>query len=189
MKVDNFEDKLFKGFVIPGIGVGIVLLLLFVQPWISTNILTRPWGGPAGMALGFAMFPLAMMFVTYMMVSIVYAFILLIKYFRRSDGYIKSACRFMLFSNVFLLVMDLSLLIAFIEAARWNFFSSLNLPLVITLTALAIIMTVFFLYWIIAIYRHEGRKLLTWKTFGVAILNMVLLQLPTIATCLYMMFI
>lgn len=190
MKVDNFEDRLFKGFIIPGVMAEVLLILiLFIQPWVSTDIFTRSFGGPAGMSVGFAMFPLVMMFVTYMLTSIVYTLILPVKYFRRSISYINTVRRFALFSNVFFFVMDLSILIAYIEAARWNVFSSLNLPIVVTLTLLAVIMTVFFLCWIIAIYRHEGRKLLTWKTFGVAILNMLLLQLPTIATCLYVMFI
>jgi hypothetical protein len=53
----SFEDRLFRGFVLPGIAVGVLLiLLLFVQPWVSTDILTHPIGGPAGMVIGFAMF-------------------------------------------------------------------------------------------------------------------------------------
>ena len=53
----SFEKRLFKGFVLPGVAVGVLLvLLLFVQPWISTDLLTRRIGGPAGMTIGFAMF-------------------------------------------------------------------------------------------------------------------------------------
>ena len=53
----SFDKRLFKGLLIPGLVVGLLLvLLLFVQPWISTELLSRKIGGPAGMTIGFAMF-------------------------------------------------------------------------------------------------------------------------------------
>ena len=72
----SFEKRLFKGFVLPGVAVGVLLvLLLFVQPWISTDLLTRRIGGPAGMTIGFAVMPFSFLFMEYMMVAIVYAVI------------------------------------------------------------------------------------------------------------------
>jgi hypothetical protein len=181
----SFEDRLFKGFVLPGIAVGVLLiLLLFVQPWVSTDILTHPIGGPAGMVIGFAMFPLVMMFVAYMLASVAYSVLLPVKYFRRSDSLVASARRFMLFSDVFLGIMDLMILSAYIEAYRWNFFGSLNLPLVVPISILIGVMTVFFISWTIAVYRYENRKFFSWKTLGGAILSLLLLQLPAIATFL-----
>ena len=181
-----FERKVMKGFVLPGIAVVIlVILMLFVQPWISTDILTRPMGGPAGMVLGFAMFSLAMMFLGYMLASIVYAVLLPVKYFRRSDTFVGSVRRFVLFSDVFLVLIDIMLLNAYIESVRWNFFSSLNLALVVPMTVLIMIMTAFFICWTRIVYRHLDRRFLSWKTLGEVVLSLFLLQVPAIATCVY----
>lgn len=181
-----FERKVMKGFVLPGIAVVIlIILMLFVQPWISTDILTRPMGGPAGMVLGFAMFLLAMMFMGYMLASIVYAVLLPVKYFRRSDTFVGSVRRFVLFSDVFLVLMDIMLLNAYIESVRWNFFSSLNLALVVPMTVLILIMTAFFICWTRIVYRHVGRRFITWKTVGEVVLSLFLLQVPAIVTCVY----
>ena len=185
----SFEKRLFKGFVLPGVAVGVLLvLLLFVQPWISTDLLTRRIGGPAGMTIGFAMVPFAFLFMAYMMVAVVYAVLLTVKYFRNSAGLIGSARRFMLFSDVFLVVMDLMILSAFIETARWNYISALNLPLIVPLTVIAVSMTVFFISWTGRVYQHEGRKFLTWKTAGSLGLCLFLLLLPFILLCLFLIF-
>ena len=185
----SFEKRLFKGFVLPGVAVGVLLvLLLFVQPWISTDLLTRRIGGPAGMTIGFAMVPFAFLFMAYMMVAVVYAVLLTVKYFRNSAGLIGSARRFMLFSDVFLAVMDLMILSAFIETARWNYISALNLPLIVPLTVIAVIMTVFFISWTGRVYQHEGRKFLTWKTAGSLGLCLFLLLLPFILLCMFLIF-
>ena len=181
-----FERKVMKGFVLPGIAVVIlVILMLLVQPWISTDILTRTMGGPAGMVLGFAMFSLAMMFIGYMLASIAYAVLLPVKYFRRSDTFVGSVRRFVLFSDVFLVLMDIMLLNAYIESVRWNFFSSLNMALVVPMTVLIIIMTAFFICWTRIVYRYLGRRFFTWKTLGEVVLSLFLLQVPAIATCVY----
>ena len=185
----SFEKRLFKGFVLPGVAVGVLLvLLLFVQPWISTDLLTRRIGGPAGMTIGFAMVPFAFLFMAYMMVAVVYAVLLTVKYFRNSAGLIGSARRFMLFSEVFLVVMDLMILSAFIETARWNYISALNLSLIVPLTVIAVIMTVFFISWTGRVYQHEGRKFLTWKTAGSLGLCLFLLLLPFILLCMFLIF-
>ena len=185
----SFEKRLFKGFVLPGVAVGVLLvLLLFVQPWISTDLLTRRIGGPAGMTIGFAMVPFAFLFMAYMMVAVVYAVLLTVKYFRNSAGLIGSARRFMLFSDVFLVVMDLMILSAFIETARWNYISALNLSLIVPLTVIAVIMTVFFISWTGRVYQHEGRKFLTWKTAGSLGLCLFLLLLPFILLCMFLIF-
>ena len=185
----SFEKRLFKGFVLPGVAVGVLLvLLLFVQPWISTDLLTRRIGGPAGMTIGFAMVPFAFLFMAYMMVAVVYAVLLTVKYFRNSAGLIGSARRFMLFSEVFLVVMDLMILSAFIETARWNYISALNLPLIVPLALIAVSMTVFFISWTGRVYQHEGRKFLTWKTAGSLGLCLFLLLLPFILLCMFLIF-
>ena len=185
----SFEKRLFKGFVLPGVAVGVLLvLLLFVQPWISTDLLTRRIGGPAGMTIGFAMVPFAFLFMAYMMVAVVYAVLLTVKYFRNSAGLIGSARRFMLFSDVFLVVMDLMILSAFIETARWNYISALNLPLIVPLALIAVSMTVFFVYWTGRVYQHEGRKFLSWKTAGSLGLCLFLLLLPFILLYMFLIF-
>ena len=185
----GFEKSLFKGFVLPGVAVGVLLvLLLFVQPWISTDLLTRRIGGPAGMTIGFAMVPFAFLFMAYMMVAVVYAVLLTVKYFRNSAGLIGSARRFMLFSDVFLVVMDLMILSAFIETARWNYISALNLPLIVPLALIAVSMTVFFISWTGRVYQHEGRNFLTWKTAGSLGLCLFLLLLPFILLCMFLIF-
>ena len=185
----SFEKRLFKGFVLPGVAVGVLLvLLLFVQPWISTDLLTRRIGGPAGMTIGFAMVPFAFLFMAYMMVAVVYAVLLTVKYFRNSAGLIGSARRFMLFSDVFLVVMDLMILSAFIETARCNYISALNLPLIVPLALIAVSMTVFFISWTGRVYQHEGRKFLTWKTAGSLGLCLFLLLLPFILLYMFLIF-
>ena len=90
----SFDKRLFRGFVIPGVGVIVLLvLLLFVQPWISTELLSRRIGGPAGMTIGFAIVPFSVMFMVYMLVSAVYAVLLTVKYLRSSDGLIGPSRR------------------------------------------------------------------------------------------------
>ena len=185
----SFERRLFKGFVLPGVAVGVLLvLLLFVQPWMSTDLLTRRIGGPAGMTIGFSVMPFSFLFMDYMMVAVVYAVLLMVKFLSRSAGLIGSARRFMLFSDVFLVIMDLMILSAFIETARWNYISALNLPLIVPLTVIAVIMTAFFISWTGCVYQHEGRKFLTWKTAGSLGLCLFLLLLPFVLLCLFLIF-
>lgn len=184
----NFDKRLFRGFVIPGVGVIVLLiLLLFVQPWISTELLSRRIGGPAGMTIGFAIVPFSVMFMVYMLVSAVYAVLLTVKHLRSSDGLIGSSRRFMLFSDVFLVVMDLMILSAFIQTARWNYIDALNLPLVGILTAITVIMTAFFICWTRCIYKHEGRRFLSWKTAASLWLCLFLLLLPFVLLYLFLL--
>lgn len=180
-----FENRLFKGFLIPGVAVGaLMILMLCVQPWISTDLLRHPVGGPKGMAIGFALLPFGILFVTYALTSIFYAVLLLVKYLRHSDSFVKSARRFVLFSDTFLIVMDVMLVLAFIEVWRWNFFSSLNLPIVVFLTALAFIMTVFFICWTKRIYQYVGHRFFSRKTFGALALILFLLFLAILLPCM-----
>ena len=184
----SFDKRLFRGFVIPGVGVIVLLvLLLFVQPWISTELLSRRIGGPAGMTIGFAIVPFSVMFMVYMLVSAVYAVLLTVKYLRSSDGLIGSSRRFMLFSDVFLVVMDLMILSAFIQTARWNYISALNLPLIVPLALIAVSMTVFSISWTRCIYKHEGRRFLSWKTAGSLWLCLFLLLLPFVLLYLFLL--
>ena len=182
---ESFENRLFKGFLIPGIAVGVLMILMLcVQPWINTALLRHPVGGPKGMAIGFALLPFGILFVTYALTSIFYAVLLLVKYLRHSDSFVKSARRFVLFSDTFLVVMDVMLVLAFIEVWRWNFFSSLNLPIVVFLTALAFIMTVFFICWTKRIYQYEGHRFFSRKTFRALALILFLLFLAILLPCM-----
>ena len=70
-------------------------------------------------------------------------------------------------------------------SVRWNFFSSLNLALVVPMTVLILIMSAFFICWTRIVYRHVGRRFITWKTVGEVVLSLFLLQVPAIATCVY----
>ena len=171
-----FERKVMKGFVLPGIAVVIlIIIMLFVQPWICTSILTRPVGGPPGMIIGMAMLPFALISAAYMVVTMAYTVFLPYKYFKHIGGFISSVRRFVLLSDAFFVLMDFMLVYAYIEVIRWNYFTTLNLSFVLPMTALIVFLRVFFFYWTKAIYRHEGRKVFAWKTVGILVLSTFIL--------------
>lgn len=183
----RFDDRIFRGMVLPMIGVGALLIFwLFVQPWISTDLFTRRVGGPAGMAIGFALMPFFIIFMTYMFVAVAFAVLLPVKYLRHSEGFIGSARRFLLFSDVVLVGMDMMLVSAYIGAVRWNYFSVLNLPMVVPLTFLAVMMTVFFIYWTRTVYRYGEIKFMSWKTARAIGLCILLLMLPFVTLFVYL---
>ena len=97
----------------------------------------------------------------------------------------KQALETVAAEDIHLVLMDIMLLNAYIESVRWNFFSSLNLALVVPMTVLILIMTAFFICWTRIVYRHLGRRFFTWKTLGEVVLSLFLLQVPAIATCVY----
>ena len=171
-----FRRKIIRGFVCPGVAVWCLLIvLLFVQPWIPTTILTHPVGGPPGMVIGLAFLPFVLMFAAYMLVAISYMVILPVKYYRGCDSFEKSVLRFLNLSDVFFLILDIMLLLAYIEVIRWDYITMLNLPFVLPLTALAVFVTVFFFYWTRVVYEHEGIRLLRWKTVATLSLNLIVL--------------
>ena len=182
----NFERNIFNGLVLPGIAVMILFILTVRQPWFSTSLFVRDIGGPAGMVIGIGLLPLAMMFLIYIVLSMMYSVLLPLKYFWGKGGFIKAIRRFVLLSDVFFIVMDILLLFAYLEVARWNYISMLNLPFVLSLTAMNVIMSFFFVFWTIRIYRHENLKFISWKTSGELLLCLFILQLPAISLLIFL---
>ena len=162
---NQFESLLFKRFFIPGIIIGIFLTLLICIPTgLNLSLLTRPIGGPPGIAIQAGMIPCVILVLAFMLVACVYVIILLCKYFKRSTTFLDSARRFLVFSSLLLLGLDFIAVLGWIEFVRWNYVDILNLPVVIGLSGFALIMTIVFMYWTIRIYRHQSVRFFSWKT-------------------------
>lgn len=161
----DFETLFFRRLVVPGIIIELILaFLIFVPTGINFDLLSRPVGGPPGIAIQAGMIPCVILALTYVAVACVYTVILPYKYCKRSVSFLSSARRFLIFSTVLFLILDFIALAGWIEFIRWDYFHILNLPVVLSLTGFVFTMTVVFLYWTIRIYRYQKLKLFSWKT-------------------------
>ena len=170
-KANNFDSLVFKRLVIPGIIIEMLLAIIACVPTdLNLNLLTRPVGGPPGIAIQFGMMPIVILLLVYFSVASVYTVILLYKYYKGSNSFINSVRRFSTFSISVLLIMDLLVICGWIEFIRWNYVDILNIPVVGGLSILAFVMTGLFTYWNGRIYRQQNVRLFSLKTLvGVAI--------------------
>lgn len=161
----DLESSLFWRMVVPGIVVEIVLAVICCTPiGMKINMLTDPMGGPPGIAFQLAMIPLAVLFFSYICVAGIYTIVLPCKFFKRSDKFISSVRRFLVYSVMVLSMLDLIVVSGLIEFIRWERFFLLNIPVVLGLTVFAFIMTTVFIYWTFRIYKHQNLRFFSWKT-------------------------
>lgn len=158
----DFESRLFKVFVLPGIAMEVILLFLFCVPTeFNINLLSRSIGGPGGIAASIAITMYYLLLTVYLLVAGIYSVILLYRYYRRRENFIISARRFLTFSCVWIVIMDVMIVLGFVEFVRWHLDSYMNLPVVFSLAAFAVLMTGVFFYWIKQTYNRLGLKVIS----------------------------
>lgn len=166
--IDNNNDLrtiVYKYLVVPGIIAEVLLMILICIPSdLNLNFLTRPVGGPPGIAIQMGMMPCVILLLAYVVIACIYTIILPYKYHRQSDTFLNSVRRFVIFSLMVLLVLDFIATIGWIEFIRWDYLDILNIPVVLSITGLAFIMTIVFLYWFIRIYRCQKIRFFSIKT-------------------------
>ena len=171
METNNFDSHVLKRLVIPGIIIEVLFAIIICVPMgPNWNLLTRPIGGPPGLAIQAGMIPCIILMLAYFSVAFVYTIVLPCKYFKRSSSFLDSIRRFSIFSLLVLLLLDLIVTFGWIEFIRWNYVDILNIPVVGGLSALAFAMTGLFVYWTVRIYRLQCIRFFSLKTLeGVAI--------------------
>ena len=166
--IDNNNDlrsSIYKYLIVPGIIIEVLLAVLICIPSdLNLNFLTRPVGGPPGLAIQMGMMPCIILLLVYVFMACVYTIILPYKYHRQSDTFLNSVRRFVIFSIMVLLSLDFIATIGWIEFIRWDYLDILNIPVVLSITGLAFIMTIVFLYWFIRIYRYQKIRFFSIKT-------------------------
>ena len=166
--IDNNNDLrtiVYKYLIVPGIIIEILLAILICIPNdLNLNFLTRPISGPPGIAIQMGMMPCIILLLVYVFMACVYTIILPYKYHRQSDTFLNSVRRFVIFSIMVLLSLDFIATIGWIEFIRWDYLDILNIPVVLSITGLAFIMTIVFLYWFIRIYRYQKIRFFSIKT-------------------------
>ena len=166
--IDNNNDlrsSIYKYLIVPGIIIEVLLAVLICIPSdLNLNFLTRPVGGPPGLAIQMGMMPCIILLLVYVFMACVYTIILPYKYHRQSDTFLNSVRRFVIFSIMVLLSLDFIAAIGWIEFIRWDYLDILNIPVVLSITGLAFIMTIVFLYWFIRIYRYQKIRFFSIKT-------------------------
>lgn len=166
--IDNKKDLrlcFYKYLVIPGIIVEILLGIIICTPNdLNLNFLTRPVGGPPGIAIQIGMLPCVILLLAYVVIALIYTMILPYKYHKQLGTFLNSARRFVIFSIMVLLSLDFIATIGWIEFIRWDYLDILNIPVVLSITGLAFIMTIVFLYWFIRIYRCQKIRFFSIKT-------------------------
>ena len=141
METNNFDSHVFKRLVIPGIIIEVLLAIIICVPMgPNWNLLTRPIGGPPGLAIQAGMIPCIILMLAYFSVAFVYTIVLPCKYFKSSSSFLDSIRRFSIFSLLVLLLLDLIVTFGWIEFIRWNYVDILNIPVVGGLSALAFAM-------------------------------------------------
>lgn len=166
--IDNNNDlrsSIYKYLIVPGIIIEVLLAVFICIPSdLNLNFLTRPVGGPPGLAIQMGMMPCVILLLAYIVIVCIYTLILPYKYHRQSDTFLNSVRRFVIFSIMVLLSLDFIATIGWIEFIRWDYLDILNIPVVQSITGLAFIMTIVFLYWFIRIYRYQKIRFFSIKT-------------------------
>ena len=174
----DFESRLFKSFVLPGIALEVLLLLLFCVPTgLTINLLRHSIGGPRGIVASFAMNMYYQLLTEYLLVAGIYSVILFYRYYRRREKFITSARRFLMYSCVWIVIMDVMVALGFVEFVRWNLDAYMNIPVVVVLTCLAGLMTVFFIYWTRQVYKSLGLKVISKTGITSALVSLLLIFL------------
>ena len=92
----NFETKLFKGFVVPGVIAEVVMILVVpILMYASFGYI----GGPTGLVVGMTLLPIQMLFYSFLAIAAVYAFVLIRMRKRQNPKFIKTANEFLYSTN------------------------------------------------------------------------------------------
>lgn len=105
----NFEAKLYRGFVVPGVIAEVILIInLFLPDSISlygAPLLKHRIGGPKGWFVDMTTTPAILIFELFLLVAGIYAIILLLRSYKRSPKFVPTARKFLVFCDVSFVLM------------------------------------------------------------------------------------
>lgn len=147
----DFETKLFKGFVIPGIITEEVMIL--AVPILLSVSLFGGIGGPKGAAVGMTLLPIQMLFYSFLAIAAFYAIVLIRMRKRQSAKFVRTAREFLLCGDI--VISIIMLFSTYLTIVGWGYFYA---PSVIAILALGGSALAFFIHWTRKVYRHEGLR-------------------------------
>ena len=179
----NFETKLFKGFVIPGIIAEVVMILVIpILMYASLGYI----GGPTGLVVGMTLLPIQMLFYSFLAIAAVYAFVLIRMRKRQNPKFVRTAREFLLCGDIAIFIIMLFSI--YLTVVGWGYFDE---PSVITILALGGAALAYFIIWTCRVYRHEGLRFwskTTLKSVGKAVGFILLGIIAIIALFILAMF-
>lgn len=185
----DFESRLFKRFVLPGIVIEFLLLFLFFVPTgLNINVLSHSIGGPAGISAAIALSVFYLLLTIYLFVAGIYSVILPYRYYRRREIFVSTTRKFLTFSNMWVIIVDVLILLGFVEYARWNLENYMNLPVIFSLTGFTILMTCVFFYWTDRLYKYENLKITSKESIKTLAVTMLVLLLILIVPYVLLIF-
>lgn len=161
----DFETKLFKGFVVPGIIAEVVMIL--AVPILLSVSLFGGIGGPKGVAVGMTLLPIQMLFYSFLAIAAVYAFVLIRMRKRQNAKFVCTAREFLICGDV--VISIIMLFSIYLTIVGWGYFYT---PSVIAILALGGAALAYFIIWTCRVYRHEGLRFwskITLKSVGKAV--------------------
>ena len=180
----DFETKLFKGFVIPGIIAEVVMIL--AVPILLSVSLFGGIGGPKGAFVGMTLLPIQMLFYSFLAIAAVYAFVLIRMRKRQNPKFVRTAREFLLCGDIAIsVIMFFS---TYLTIVGWGYFYK---PSVIAILALGGAALAYFIIWTCRVYRHEGLRFwskTTLKSIGKAVGFILLGIISIIALFILAMF-
>lgn len=155
----NFEAKLYRGFVVPGVIAEVILIInLFLPDSISlygAPLLKHRIGGPKGWFVDMTTTPAILIFELFLLVAGIYAIILLLRSYKRSPKFVPTARKFLVFCDVSFVLMALAMGCFMIIALVWGYLN-IFVASVVFLTLCATLG--YFIYWTRRVYKHEGLR-------------------------------
>ena len=160
----NFETKIFKGFVIPGIIAEVVMILVVpILMYASLGYI----GGPTGLIVGMTILPIRMLFYAFLAVAAIYAIVLTRMRKRQNPKFVRTAREFLLCGDIAISIIMLFSI--YLTVVGWSYFDE---PSVIVILALGGTALAYFIIWTCRVYRHEGLRFwskTTLKSVGKAV--------------------
>ena len=160
----NFETKIFKGFVIPGIIAEVVMILVVpILMYASLGYI----GGPTGLIVGMTILPIQMLFYAFLAVAAIYAIVLTRMRKRQNPKFVRTAREFLLCGDIAISIIMLFSI--YLTVVGWSYFDE---PSVIVILALGGTALAYFIIWTCRVYRHEGLRFwskTTLKSVGKAV--------------------
>ena len=179
----DFETKLFKGFVVPGIIAEVVMMLVIpILMYASLGYI----GGPKGAAVGMTLLPIQMLFYSFLAIAAVYAIVLIRMRKRQSAKFVRTAREFLICGD--LVISIIMLFSTYLTIVGWGYFYA---PSVIVILALGGAALAYFIIWTCRVHRHEGLRFwskTTLKSVGKAVGFILLGIIAVVASFVLMMF-
>ena len=180
----DFETKLFKGFVVPGIIAEVVMIL--AVPILLSVSLFGGIGGPKGAFVGMTLLPIQMLFYSFLAIAAVYDFVLIRMRKRQNPKFVRTAREFLLCGDIAIsVIMFFS---TYLTIVGWGYFYK---PSVIAILALGGAALAYFIIWTCRVHRHEGLRFwskTTLKSIGKAVGFILLGIIAIIALFILAMF-